>query len=218
MPPRTAGWTRSPTGGEPRAFQPSRSGGHCGPTSAVPPQSEPRSAKTRLEEGGEGTAFAHWRDTAITADEGDYAFQALLRHDRAYTGYAPMIPSPWLTAFAQRSPLAQMFQSTGLNRSGTSRFLAELSELPIEEWPTRIRRLVAEQVGLILRRTIDIDRPLTEYGLDSLSSQELRAHMEAETGIRITATDINSTVRGLADLLYAKLAPDAGAPAPSQNE
>ncbi|WP_139822579.1 SDR family NAD(P)-dependent oxidoreductase, partial [Mycobacterium lacus] len=171
-----------------------------------------------LEEGGEGTAFAHWRDTAITADEGDYAFQALLRHDRAYTGYAPMIPSPWLTAFAQRSPLAQMFQSTGLNRSGTSRFLAELSELPIEEWPTRIRRLVAEQVGLILRRTIDIDRPLTEYGLDSLSSQELRAHMEAETGIRITATDINSTVRGLADLLYAKLAPDAGAPAPSQNE
>ncbi len=67
--------------------------------------------------------------------------------------------------------------------------------------------MVSEQIGLILRRTIDADRLLTEYGLDSLSSQELRTRIESETGIRITATDINTTVRGLADLMYENLAP-----------
>ncbi|KAA1251977.1 SDR family NAD(P)-dependent oxidoreductase, partial [Mycobacterium simiae] len=167
-----------------------------------------------LQEAGEGTAFAHWRDTAITADEGDYAFQALLRHDRAYAGYAPMNPSPWLTAFAQRSPFAERFQSLSQSRSDTSKFLAELNQLPQQEWPARLRRLLSEAIGLILRRTIDADRLLTEYGLDSLSSQELRARIEAETGIRITATDINTTVRGLADLMYEKLAPPGDAPAP----
>ena len=43
----------------------------------------------------------------IAPDEGAYAFEALLRHNRAYTGYAPMIGAPWLTAFAQRSPFAR---------------------------------------------------------------------------------------------------------------
>jgi polyketide synthase 5 len=103
----------------------------------------------------------------------------------------------------------------GKSRSGTSKFLAELDKLPQEEWPGRLRRLLSEQIGLILRRTIDADRLLTEYGLNSLSSQELRACVEAETGIRITATDINTTVRDLAELLYEKLLPAGSAPAPS---
>ena len=42
--------------------------------------------------------------------------------------------------------------------------------------------------------------------IDSLGNLELRTHIEAETGIRITSSDI-TTVRGLADHLYAKLAP-----------
>ena len=75
--------------------------------------------------------------------------------------------------------------------------LAELNALPPEEWPTRLRRLVSDQVSLILRRTIDPDRPLSEYGLDSLGNLELRTRIETETGIRITSTDI-TTVRGLA--------------------
>jgi len=69
-----------------------------------------------------------------------------------------------------------------------------------------LRRMVSEQVGLILRRAIDPDRPLPEYGLDSLGSLELRTRIETETGIRITSTDI-TTVRGLADYLCDKLAP-----------
>ena len=155
---------------------------------------------------GRATTFAEAAGDAITPEEGAYAFEALLRHNRAYSGYAPVIGSPWLMDFAQRTPFAEKFQSMGKNRTGTSKFLAELDKLPLEEWPGRLRRLLAEQIGLILRRTVDADRLLTEYGLDSLSSQELRARVEAETGFRITATDINTTVRGLADLMFERLA------------
>ena len=155
---------------------------------------------------GRGAALAEGGDTAmITPDEGAYAFEALLRHDRAYTGYAPIIGTPWLTAFAQRSRFAEVFQSTGQSRTDTSKFRAELNALPADEWPTRLRRLVSEQVSLILRRTVDPDRPLSEYGLDSLGNLELRTRIETETGIRIGSTDI-TTVRGLAEHLCDKLA------------
>ncbi len=81
-----------------------------------------------------------------------------------------------------------------------------MAALPRDEWPTRLRRLIAEQVSLILRRSIDPDRPLSEYGLDSLGNLELRTRIEAETGVRISSTDI-TTVRGLAERLCDTLAP-----------
>ena len=40
---------------------------------------------------GRATALAEGAGVAIAPDEGAYAFEALLRHDRAYTGYAPII-------------------------------------------------------------------------------------------------------------------------------
>ncbi|MFV0495904.1 SDR family NAD(P)-dependent oxidoreductase, partial [Mycobacterium sp.] len=153
---------------------------------------------------GRATSFAEAAGDAIQPEEGAYAFEALLRHNRAYTGYAPIIGSPWLEVFAEHSPFAEAFKTTA-KHSGSSKFLAELDKLPHDEWPGRLRRMVSEQIGLILRRTIDADRMLTEYGLDSLSSQELRTRIESETGIRITATNINTTVRSLADLRYDEL-------------
>src|ERR1700758_5160709 len=78
---------------------------------------------------GRATALAEGAGVAITPDEGAYAFQALLRHNRAYTGYAPMMGTPWLTAFAQRSPFAEAFKSAGQSRRGSSKFLAELNAL-----------------------------------------------------------------------------------------
>ncbi|MGB8391454.1 sulfolipid-1 biosynthesis phthioceranic/hydroxyphthioceranic acid synthase [Mycobacterium sp.] len=143
--------------------------------------------------------------TMITPDEGAYAFEALLRHDRAYTGYAAITGTPWLTALAQRSRFAEVFQSTGQSGTDASKFRAELNALPPDEWPTRLRRLVSEQVSLILRRPVDPDRPLSDYGLDSLGNLELRTRIETETGIRVKSTDI-TTVRGLAERLYDTLA------------
>jgi polyketide synthase 5 len=161
---------------------------------------------------GRATALAEASDAAINPDDGAYAFEALVRHDRSYSGYTPIMGAPWLAEFAQRTKFAELFKSMGQNRSDTGKFRAELNALPREEWPSRLRRLVSEQVSLILRRSIDPDRPLPEYGLDSLGSLELRTRIETETGIRITGTDI-TTVRGLADYICEKLAPEEAAPA-----
>ncbi len=155
---------------------------------------------------GRATALAESSGAAIGPDDGAYAFETLVRHERSYSGYAPIMGAPWLADFAARSKFAEVFKSLGDNGADSSKLRAELEALPREEWPTRLRKLVSEQVGIILRRSIDPDRPLPEYGLDSLGSLELRTRIETETGIRITSTDI-TTVRGLADYLCDKLAP-----------
>ncbi|MBB5160262.1 polyketide synthase 5 [Mycobacterium sp. AZCC_0083] len=155
---------------------------------------------------GKGQAMAEDGSMAIAPDDGAHAFDVLARFNRGYTGYAPIAGTPWLTAFAQTSKFAEAFQSLGRGSSGTSQFLAELNELPRDEWPARLRRLISDQISLILRRSVDPDRPLSEYGLDSLGNLELRTRVETETGIRITATDI-TTIRGLADSLCGKLEP-----------
>lgn len=156
---------------------------------------------------GRGTALASGAGEAITPEEGAYAFEALLRHDRAYTGYAPITGTPWLTAFAAHSPFAEAFRSTSQNASGTAKLRAELDELPSDEWPVRLRRLISDQVNLILRRSVDPDRPLAEYGMDSLGALELRTRIESETGVRISPKDMTTTVRDLAGLLCDELLP-----------
>ncbi len=155
---------------------------------------------------GRATAVAESTGAAISAEEGAYAFETLLRHNRAYTGYTPIIGVPWLAVLADRSRFFELFQS-GQNRSGTSKFRAGLNDTPLEEWPTKLRAMVAEQVALILRRPVDPDRPLPEYGMDSLGALELRTRVETETGIRLNPKNVTTTVRGIADYLYEQLAP-----------
>jgi polyketide synthase 5 len=154
---------------------------------------------------GRATALAGSTYGAIAPDDGAYAFESLLRYDRAYSTYAPVKGTPWLTAFAQRSRFAEMFKSATNQLMDTSAFRSELAELPRDEWPGRLRRLIGEQISLILRRSIDPDRPLAEYGLDSLGNLELRTRIETETGMRINPTDI-TTVRAVAEHLCERLA------------
>jgi polyketide synthase 5 len=163
---------------------------------------------------GRGQGMAEDASMAIVPDDGAYAFDALLRYNRAHVGYAPIAGAPWLTAFAQTSPFAEAFQSMGHNRSGASEFITELRGLPQEEWPGRLRKMISDQIGLILRRSIDPDRPLSEYGLDSLGNLEVRTRVESETGIRISSMDI-TTVRAMADSLYERLAADPAVSASS---
>ncbi|OBG80569.1 hypothetical protein A9X05_02395 [Mycobacterium sp. E3298] len=127
------------------------------------------------------------RTTMIAPDEGARAFETLLRYDRGYTGYVPTTGAPWLAALVARSPFAEAFQAAGEQHGGEGATLrAELRALPPDEWPARLRRLITEQTGLILRRAIDPDRAFADHGLDSLGNLELRTRIEAETGIRIT--------------------------------
>ncbi|SDO35085.1 sulfolipid-1 biosynthesis phthioceranic/hydroxyphthioceranic acid synthase [Afipia sp. GAS231] len=161
---------------------------------------------------GGGAKFAEDSGAAITPDEGAYAFEQLLRHNRSYTGYSPLIKTPWITSIAERSKFFEMFKAAGKKHSGSGKLRAELAELPLDEWPARLRRLLSEQIGLSLRRSVNPDHPLFEYGLDSLGNLELRIQIENVTGVRITSTDI-TTVRGLADHLFQKMAPKEENPA-----
>lgn len=155
---------------------------------------------------GRATALAEGTGLSIAPDEGAFAFETLLRHGRAYAGYAPVSGNPWLTTFAEQSPFAQAFRSNQKTAAGAGKLRAELSELPPDEWPTALRRLLSDQISLLLRRSIDPDRALPEYGLDSLGMLELRTRIETETGVRVAATDI-TTVSQLAQLLSEKLQP-----------
>lgn len=149
---------------------------------------------------------------AITPDEGAHAFEALLRHDRPYTGYAPTTGTTWLTTFARRSPFAEAFRFVGESQTGTITLRTVLSEVPPDEWPGRLRRLISDQISVVLRRSIDPDRPLSEYGVDSLGALELRTRIETETGVRLASGDLAvGTVRGLAELLCRKMAPHQSA-------
>ncbi len=143
----------------------------------------------------------------ITPDEGAYAFEMLLRHDRTYSGYVPVSGTSWPAGQTQRSPFAEAFRATD-NGSGTDKLRAVLGDAAPQEWPARLRKLIAEQISLVLRRNVDPDRPLAEYGVDSLGALELRTRLEAETGIRLASSDLAvGTIRGLAELLCDKLAP-----------
>ena len=141
---------------------------------------------------------------SIAPAEGYRAFQSLLRYSRPYSCYAPIMGSAWLNAFAQRSRFAEAFQSMSHGQGDKGAFLAELKSAPQDGWPGMIRRLISDQISLLLRRTIDPDRPLSDYGLDSLGNLELRTRIETETGIRIVPTKI-TTVRGLAEHICEEL-------------
>ncbi|MCV7076907.1 sulfolipid-1 biosynthesis phthioceranic/hydroxyphthioceranic acid synthase [Mycobacterium szulgai] len=153
----------------------------------------------------------------ILPDEGSDAFETLLRHDRTYTGYLQIAGAPWAATLAERSRFAEALRAAEQIRLGAGHFRAELDDVHRDEWPARLRRLVAEQVSLILRRSIDLDRRFDEYGVDSLGALELRTRIETETGIRISPKDIvtHNTVRALAQHLSDTLAAEDTVAAPA---
>jgi mycocerosic acid synthase len=153
----------------------------------------------------------------ITPEEGAEAFAELLRYGRGYTGYVPTTGAPWLAALVARSPFAEAFQAGEQHGADNATLRAELRSLSQDEWPTRLRRLIAEQTGLILRRTVDPDRPFADHGLDSLGNLELRTRIEAETGIRITPKAIATynTARALGLHLSETLVAEEGQPTAS---
>lgn len=141
---------------------------------------------------------------AIAPEEGAYAFEALLRHDRACVGYAPTSGTPWLNTRTGRRPFLESLRSASPNTTGSEKLRAELGGINRQEWPAVLRQLISDQVGTIMRQSIDPDRTLFEYGLDSLGAMELRTRIETETGARIAVTDI-TTIHELAKLLCEKL-------------
>jgi len=154
---------------------------------------------------GSSTDSADGVHAAITSAEAARAFHAVLSYGRAYAGYAPITRAPWLAALAHRSAFAEAFRPVRRSSPDADRFLAELRELPPGEWLGSILQLVSDQISLLLRRTVDPDRPLPEYGLDSLASLEFRTRVETETGVRVGPAQL-TTVRGLSQHVCDQLA------------
>jgi NAD(P)-dependent dehydrogenase (short-subunit alcohol dehydrogenase family) len=138
------------------------------------------------DEIGRGAALAEAGDTTmIRPDDGVYAFDALLRHTRAYTGYLPLARAPWLTALAARSPFAAAFRNDRGDQAPGSQLRLEFEALPSQERISWLRRFVAGEAAAIVRGTVDPSRPFNDYGLDSLGNLELRTRIETNLGIRI---------------------------------
>ena len=147
----------------------------------------------------------------IMPRDGANAFEALMRHDRAYAGYSPIDGSPWLSALAGRSPFASaMLQASSTAGEPAKALRAKLQATPRGEWTSLLRRHIIAELDVILRRSVSPDRPLSDYGLDSLGTLQLLTALESETGSRLGASDV-TTVRSLADRLLALL--EASAPA-----
>jgi len=141
----------------------------------------------------------------IAPQDGAYAFEALLRHDRAYAAYAHLDGAPWLASLAARSPFAAGLSQVPVAANDPARRLREeLSRTPAEEWPGVLRRLITGHLDIILRRSVSPDRPFFDYGLDSLGTLQLLTALEADTGIRLRAADV-TTVRTLAEKLSVAL-------------
>ncbi|WP_199581202.1 type I polyketide synthase [Bradyrhizobium sp. MOS003] len=137
----------------------------------------------------------------IEPHDGAYAFETLLRHDRGYAAYVHLDGAPWLTALAARSPFGAALSHAPEAAGEPARHRrVELRRAPSEERPALLRHLIIEHLGVILRRTVNPDRSLFDYGLDSLGTLQLLIALEADTGVRLRSINV-TTVRALADTL-----------------
>ena len=77
--------------------------------------------------------------------------------------------APWLTDLAARSSFGAAFASSADHRR--TRRVSDQSCTRFRGRSGRfVRRLVADQLGLILRSSVDPDRPITDYGLIPLAT------------------------------------------------
>ncbi|MGW0770437.1 sulfolipid-1 biosynthesis phthioceranic/hydroxyphthioceranic acid synthase [Streptomyces sp. NPDC002676] len=164
---------------------------------------------------GKGAVLAEAGDTTMIAPaEGVHAFDALLRHTRAYAGYLPLARAPWLTALAKRSPFAEAFQDNRGDQAPSSELRLEFEALAAEERLGWLRRFVAGEAAAIVRGAVDPSRPFNDYGLDSLGNLELRTRIETNLGIRIAPKAVaeNNSAQALAQHLADLIgsAPTAG--------
>lgn len=102
-----------------------------------------------------------------------------------------------------------------VSRAAASSLAAELALLPVDKHARFVVDLVRGEASAILgqRDAIPVDRPLQEFGLDSLMAVELRNRLQKRADLRLPATLVFDypTVETLAGLLLRELVVDATA-------
>ena len=154
-------------------------------------------------------AWWPWRSEGGLA-EASYALRTLLSYDRPYSGYVPANETVVLTELARRSRFASDFRSSRDTAPDAQRLLSELQDVPQQGWLDVVVRTVSEQISVLIRRAVEPDRALPEYGLDSVSSLEFRTRIELVTGVRVGPAQL-TTVRAVAQYVCDQLMAQAEA-------
>lgn len=89
---------------------------------------------------------------------------------------------------------------------GQSRIIADLASTPRSEWEGLLSKVIAEEVGRVLKiesSTLSVTRKLSELGLDSLSTFELKNRIEELVDVSIPVARFlqTPTIAGLAKLI-----------------
>lgn len=127
------------------------------------------------------------RTAMIAPEEGVYAFDQILRHDRSYTGYLPTNDAPWVQSLAERSPFAAAFAPTSESSTAPAEVLHEFRQTPVDDRGPFLRKYLCAQIATIIRAaTVDPGRRFSECGLDSLGKLELRTRIDKDLGVRVS--------------------------------
>jgi len=118
---------------------------------------------------------------------------------------------------ARSRRFAQQFADAGVaGRRQARAFAKALVAVPPEERVDMIVEKLVSELATVLgvsATTIDVDAPMTELGMDSLTAVEFGARAEKELNIKISPFEYSRgiSVRGLAAKLVWRLVQQAGA-------
>ncbi len=143
---------------------------------------------------------------ALGNDEAMSGLEQMMRLDLSTLVYAAINwPQVGRVLLAHRKHPRVAFLMAS-NAGGTGRIRMELLSTPQEGWNALLEEYFQEEIGRVLKveaSSVPLDKPLTEIGLDSLSSFELKNRIDAELEIDIPVSKFlqTPTIDGLTGVI-----------------
>jgi acyl transferase domain-containing protein/acyl carrier protein len=134
---------------------------------------------------------------SLTPAEGLTALRRVLDEGRAQVGVAPLDVRQWVEFYpaAASSPMLSRLRTeapaSGGRAAGEAELVEQLARAEPAARPSLLLGFVRGQAARVLRIAedkLDPSAPLTSFGMDSLTSLELRNRLEAALGVQMPAT------------------------------
>jgi acyl carrier protein len=130
----------------------------------------------------------------ISADDAMAGLDAALRYQPTQIGIMDVDWPQWGRFEPKGGKSPRFAHLTGKRDGGVTDSLADsLRHLPAEERFTIVELMLAEQVAQTLRipaERIDVKRPLTDMGIDSLMTVELQIAINMTFGVELSALEL----------------------------